>query len=116
MIAFKKSEDTRDLIFKDGKIELVNGIDVIKQNCGSVMRQQISELRFYSDRGIDFIDNVFDGTPNFQMFESQARNALLSVEGVTSVTSFDYFLSDNMLTYNAIVKTDKGSLKINESI
>ena len=104
MKAIKINND-RDPIIESGKFLWVYGIDVIKQNCNQAMRQQIGELSYDKDKGIQYFENALTGNPNLQRFEAQARREISEVDGVTGIISFGYSLVDSVLNYEAEIST-----------
>lgn len=106
--AFKRDPETRDFVVSGGKFVVVYDIDVVLQNCDHVMRQQLGELQYSQSTGIEYFDNVFTGTPNYQQFKYQAITQLEAVPGVVSVESFDYSVSGSVLSYTAVIKTEYG--------
>lgn len=113
MIAFKKTDDTQDLVFERNKLGVCYDKIAVKQNCDSAIRQQINELNYSYSKGIDYFNNVFTGTPNYQLFEAQARNQLNNVYGVISVISFDYIIHENLIEYLSLIDTIYGEIQIN---
>ena len=116
MRAIKVNLDTGNPELKNGKFQFVYDIYVVEQNCNHAMRQQLGELNFAVDKGIEYFDNVYNGVPNLQRFEAQARTQILNVDGVDSITSFEYELvtgtSKNVLEYSITIKTIYGSTTI----
>ena len=104
-----KIDSNRNPIIKSGKFVWVTDIDVVAQNCDQAMRQQLGELNYDADKGIQYFNNVLTGSPNFQRFEAQARNQLLNVEGVTGIASFNYEFKGGVLSYNATINTIYGA-------
>ena len=103
-----KIDDNRNPVITNGKFVWVYDIDVISQNCEQAMRQQLNELNFDADKGIQYFDNVFTGNPNFQRFESQARSNINAVDGVNGISSFNFEFKDNVLSYNVEISTIYG--------
>ena len=111
-----KIDENRDPIFVNGKFVIIFYIDVIAQNCDQAIRQQLGELNFDKDKGIQYLDNIFTGTPNFQRFEAQARTQLLNVEGVTAINSFSYSFNDNILSYDTEILTIYGPTSVSGTL
>lgn len=116
-----KVDSKRNPVIVNGSFIWVTDIEVVKQNCDQAMRQQLGELNYDKDKGIQYFDNVFTGTPNFQRFEAQARTQLLNVDGVTGIDSFSYeFLpqqdSSNVLSYDVTIITIYGNASIANTI
>jgi hypothetical protein len=108
-------DENRNPIIIGGVYQWAFDIDVVKQNCDQAMRQQLGELNYDADNGIDYTGNVFTGSPNFQRFEAQARTQILNVLGVTGISSFDYSVLDNVLSYNVVIITTYGNTTITGS-
>ena len=116
MRAIKIDLKTREPILKNSRFEWVTGIDAVLQNCEQSMRQQIGELQYNQTKGVEYLNNVFSGNPNYQAFEFQARREIEKVQGVTRVEDFSYLLSEGVLSYTATIKTIFGKGAINGSL
>ena len=114
-----KVDTNRNPILKNGSFQFVYDVDVISQNCDQAMRQQLGELNYDKDKGIEYFDNVYSGSPNFQRFEAQARAQILNVEGVVGINSFEYELSNEsdeiILNYSANISTIYGLATVDDS-
>ena len=111
-----KIDNDRNPVILNGRFVFVFNADVVAQNCEQAMRQQLGELNYDADKGIQYFDNVFTGNPNFQRFESQARRQLLNVEGVTGITDFNFEFNDNVLSYNTVISTIYGQTTVASQI
>lgn len=109
-----KIDKNRDPILINGRIQMVYDIEVIKQNCECALRQLKGELIYFKNKGISYFDNLFTGSPNLTKFDAEARTNLLKLEGVKSITSFNYELTENGVTYELTITTKYGDLTINE--
>ena len=107
-----KVDSNRNPVLIDGAFQWVYDIDVVKQNVDQAMRQQLGELNFDADKGIQYFDNLFEGNPNYQRFEAQARTQILNVEGVTGINSFTYSVSNNVLSYTTEIVTIYGNATV----
>jgi hypothetical protein len=111
-----KIDSNRNPIISNGRFVWVADIDVIKQNCEQAMRQQLGELNYDADKGIQYFDNIFTGNPNFQRFEAQSRSQLLNVGGVTGIASFNFEFNNSVLSYNTVINTIYGSITVADQI
>jgi len=109
-------DDNGDRVTKNGFFVYLNDLSALTQTCEQVMKQQLNELQYDQTKGIEYFNNVFAGTPNFQLFEAQARNEILNVDGVNGISSFIYEQVDNELSYTATIVTIFGTGEINGSI
>ena len=107
-----KIDENRNPVIINGKFIFVFDIDVVSQNCDQAMRQQLGELNYDANKGIQYFDNVLTGNPNFQRFESQARTQLSNVDGVTGIDSFIIEFIDNILSYNVVINTIYGKTTV----
>ena len=111
-----KIDANRNPVITGGKFVFVFDVDVVAQNCDQAMRQQLGELNYDADKGVQYFDNIFTGNPNFQRFESQARREILNVDGTTGINSFDFEFNDNVLSYNATIGTIYGEITVANQI
>ena len=106
-------DNAGDRIVKNGVFVYLYNLDALMQTCEQVMKQQLKELQYDQTKGVEYFNNVFAGNPNLQLFESQARNQILNVDGVNSIQSFTYSQTNNALSYTATIKTIYGVGVIN---
>lgn len=114
--ALKRDPETRDVVIKGGKFTMVYDTEVVLQNCDHAMRQQLRELQYSQQKGIEYFDNVFSGTPNYQLFQFQAIQQLEQVSGVVRVVNFAYNVNDGVLDYSAEILTEYGTGTINGNV
>jgi len=115
MIAIK-IDDNMNPVMMDGRFVWVQDIFVVEQNCRQAMKQSLGELAFDYGKGIDYFNNVFTASPNWQKFEAQARLNILKVDGVTGISSFTYEQTESLLSYELVIKTIYGEKTINASV
>ncbi len=108
-----KVDDSGDRVTDNGLFVYLFNLDAVIQTCEQVMKQQLGELQYDLTKGVEYFNNVFNGEPNFQLFEFQARQQILNVGGVTSIDSFSYTHIDEVLSYTATIKTIYGNGEIN---
>jgi hypothetical protein len=111
-----KIDINRNPVIINGSFVFVVDVDAVAQNCEQAMRQQLGELNYDAGKGIQYLDNIFTGNPNFQRFESQARSALSAVNGVTGIVSFNFEFNDSILSYNTVISTIYGSTTVASQI
>lgn len=109
-------DDNGDRVTKNGLFVYLIDIEAVEQTCEQAMRLQLKELQYDQTNGIEYFNNVFVGTPNFQLFEAQARNKILTVEGVIGISSFSFEQIDDELLYTATIQTIFGNGEINGSL
>jgi hypothetical protein len=111
-----KIDKNRNPVIVNGKFVFIFDTNVIAQNCEQAMRQQLGELNYDADKGIQYLDNIFTGNPNFQRFEAQARRELSNVDGVNGIISFNFEFNDNVLSYNVVISTIFGETTVVDQI
>ena len=102
-----------DRITKNGLFVYLYDIYALTQTCEQTMKTQVNQLQYDQTKGIEYFNNVFTGNANLQLFEAQAREQLLKLDGVTSISSFTYSQTDNELSYTATINTIYGDITIN---
>lgn len=108
-----KVDENGDRVTLGGYFVYLYDLQALQQTCEQVMKQQLRELQYDQTKGIEYFNNAFLGTPNFQLFESQARNQLELIDGVIRVDGFTYTQLDDELSYTASIKTIYGDGGIN---
>ena len=109
-------DDNGDRVTKNGLFVYLINLDAVMQTCEQAVKQQLKELQYDQTKGIEYFNNVFSGTPNFQLFESQARNQILNIDGVVGISSFTYEQVNNELLYTATINTIYGNGEINGNV
>ena len=105
-----------DRVTKNGLFVYLFNLDAVTQTCEQVMKQQLRELQYDQTKGVEYLNNVFAGNPNLQLFDAQARAQILNVNGVIEIASFVYEQTDDTLSYTANIKTIYGNGVINGNI
>lgn len=111
-----KVDSNGDRVTENGFFVYLYNLDAVIQTCEQVMKQQLGELQYDKTKGVEYFNNVFNGNANLQLFESQARQQLLNVEGVRSIQSFTYSQDNNELSYTATIETIYGTDTINGNV
>ncbi|CAH6970336.1 conserved hypothetical protein [Vibrio chagasii] len=109
-------DGNRDPILRNGRFEFVYGIDAVAQVCDHTVRTQLGEYRYNKKKGIEYMNNVFLGDPNFQVFEIQVKEQLELVDGVNSVTLFEYEQGEETLNYTVNIDTIFGETSLNGNL
>lgn len=92
-----------------GNLAMATGEAAVAQACENVSRASLGEEVFSINNGIPFFQAVFIGTPKIPIFETYLRQALLSVPGVVEITSLTTTISNNALSYTAVIETVFGN-------
>lgn len=108
-----KTNENNDIHAINGRLQISTGLNAVLQTCERVVKTLIGELQFNKRKGIDYFGNIFSGSPNVLSFEASARRQIVSVSNVISVVSFESSITDNKLSYTAVIKTTFGEGRIN---
>ncbi len=111
-----KVDSNGNRISRNGSFVYLYGLEALMQTCEQAMKQQLKELQYNQIKGVEYFGNVFNADVNFQLFEAQARNQLLNVDGVNGIQKFTYSQTRNELSYSATIKTIYGSGTINGNV
>lgn len=109
--------DNNDLFLdENGVIVLYRDLQATLQACAHAVKAQFGEMVLAIDQGIPYLQTVWGGIRNYQLFEADIRAAILSVAGVTDIISFSLNSVGDQLNYSATINTIYGIGVITESI
>lgn len=109
-----KVDGNRDPVIKSGKYVFVYAAEAAAQVIASTIRVSLGEYQYDLTKGVDYFNNVFTGNPNFQKFEFQIRQQVKSLSFVEKITSFEYTVDNNILSYEMTVQTIYGTTTVAE--
>jgi hypothetical protein len=98
---------------KDGNLVVVFDLQGTLQACEHAATTILGEMIYQVNQGIPNFELVWVGVPNIQQYQAAVRAALLEVAGVVEIVSFIADISDNTLSYTAIIRTIYGIGSIN---
>jgi hypothetical protein len=99
-----------------GSLAISTGIQAVLEACQHVVEVRRGGMIYAQTDGIDYFNQVFAGSPNLLVFESQARTAISSVEDVETILEFNAELDGNTLEYSASILTSFGVGEISGAI
>lgn len=94
---------------KNGNIAIYTQLDAVLQCCEHAVQTLLGEMVLATDQGIPYMQTVFVGVPNLQIFESALREAILDVPDVTTITSLIISQEADVLQYTAVIQTIYGT-------
>jgi hypothetical protein len=109
------NNNIEDIAFNDlflnneGNISVSFDIQAVLESCAQAAQTILGELVFNTEQGIPYFQTVWIGVPNTQQFNAALRNAFLNVPNVVEVVSLITTQENNILSYNAIIRTTFGS-------
>lgn len=98
---------------EDGNIEISTGLQAVLGACETVSKSQLGEMVLAQNAGIPNFQTIWIGVPNYSLWESYLREALLNVSGVQQVLSVVIAPINNVLSYEATILTDFGTGTVN---
>lgn len=109
-----KIDSNGDWVIQSGKFVFVYAAEAAAQIIAQTVRTQLGEYQYNQTKGIEYFGNVFTGNPNFQRFEFEVRTQVKTLSFVEKITSFEYTLENNVLSYEMTVKTIYGLVTVNQ--
>lgn len=109
------SADSNNDIFigTDGSLSTAEGIEAVLQACAQAAKAQLGEMLFAADQGLPNFSVVWSGSPNPRQYEAYLRQTLLAVPQVTGIQSIEISVSNNTLSYSAVINTTFGAGALN---
>jgi hypothetical protein len=103
---------TSELVWIDGDLVLVRGIEAIKQDITISLRTHLGECFLDTSVGVPWLDRILGRGHSKDDIRGVLRRALLKVAGVVSVNKldFDYSPSNRVLLVTWSVSTDLGAI------
>lgn len=98
--------------FKD--MEIITGNEEIAQRLRIKLRSFLADWFLDLDDGIPYFQEVFTKNPSINVIRAFFKSAILSVEGVSSLLTFelDYGISERKLSLDFTALTESGELPI----
>lgn len=87
--------DDGELLFIDGDLRLVNGIDYIKQTIKRSLQFFLGEWFLNLTIGVPYFQKILIKNPNKLDVVSYLKRAVLLTEGVQSMESFELYTIEN---------------------
>ena len=114
-------DENRNRLVRAGRYQYLTGQAAAIQMIENAVRGQLKEYKYAQSHGVNYTGNVFLGTPNYQLFESQVRTVVNAFSFVVSVDAFEYNVTygenDNtVLNYDLTVQTIYGASAIDGTV
>jgi hypothetical protein len=110
---FTVDENNDLVIANDGRLSISVGLEATLQACEHAAKAQLTEMVLAVDQGVPNFQTIWNGAPNVLQFEAALRRQLLSVVGVRDIASIDVTVSNNILSYTAVIVTELGQGVVN---
>ena len=116
MRVFAENENNDIYLGSDNKLAVNSDLSAVLQSCKAAVEIQKGEALYSQENGMPNDSVIWSGTPNLQQFEFFARKQISNVTGVTDIENFIVTTVDNVLQYQATIKTIYGIGDINDSV
>lgn len=108
-----QSNNQEDLVIgADGRLSLIAGQPALAQCARQYMRTRHGEMIHQRNEGIPFEQLIWNGEANLPMFEELGRERLMQVPEVTFIERFDLRQENDVLRYEATLRTHFGEVTI----
>ena len=99
-----------------GSLSVSTGIQAILENCAQAAKTRLGEQVLNVNAGIPYFSTAFVGVPNLPQLSAAFRAAWLAVSGVVEVVSLVFTQTNNVLSYEAVIRTTEGTGELNASL
>lgn len=113
MITFYTNDKNDIYLNTAGRIDMKTDIYAVLQACRNAAQTLLGELVLQGNVGIPNFQLIWSGSPNLIQYENALRTTFLGIQNVDDVTELDVFVENNVLKYNATIKTIYGEGSIN---
>lgn len=93
----------------DGNLAILSGLPAIEAACASATKAQLGEMVLAQGQGIPNFGLIWNGSPDYAIWQSYIQNTLLGVNGVQEVSSLSISVTGNTVSYKAKIKTQFGT-------
>jgi len=97
-----------------GNLAIATGEQAAMQVCANFVRAARGEMMYKSRKGMPFFQTVFGANANLTQFEAAFRRRMKEVPFANArVREFEASVKDNTISYNAVIETDYGEVRLN---
>lgn len=102
------NENNDIYIGSNGKLVLLTGQLAVEGGCATAAKAQLGEMIYAQNQGMPTMQTVFVGVANPASYEAYLRQNLSNVNGVVAVKSISIQISNNVLSYAAVIESQYG--------
>jgi hypothetical protein len=92
----------------DGSLALAYDLQAVLQAAQQAAQTQLGEMLYAVDQGLPNFATVWNGAANISQFEAHLRRTLLAVHHVTGIRELSILVTNNALSYEALIETEYG--------
>ena len=105
---FAENEKNDIYLGSDNKLAINNDLLSVLQSAQAAVEIQKGEALYSQNNGMPNDSIIWSGIPNLPQFEFFARKQISNIPGVTDIENFIVTTIDNVLQYQATIKTIYG--------
>lgn len=113
---FAENENNDIYLGSDNKLVIIDDLAAVLQSCQAAVEIQKGEALYSQENGIPNDPIVWAGTANLPQFEFFARKQISNIPGVTDIENFIVTTIDDVLQYQATIKTIYGTGGVNDIV
>ena len=105
---------TGDVVVDNGDLVLVDGLDRVIQQVKITLKFFKGEYGLDTNQGVPYYEDILEKNPDLIVVTSDIRDAILSVEEVTSVDNIQLeYDADRHLTLSCLIHSTYGKFPLN---
>lgn len=108
MKVFASNTNNDIYIGTDGNLATKTDLYAVMQAAQQASQAQLGEMIYAIDQGVPNFQTIWQSSANVAQFEAYLRRTILSVEGVTKITSLNTEVRDGTVFYTAEIETIYG--------
>ncbi len=113
---FSVNENNDIFLDSFGNLSISNATQAVLQQCAQAAKTLLGEMVYNVSDGVPYFQTLWIGVPNISQYLGALRRAFLSVTDVVEVVSLIADVSNNTLTYTAIIRTIYGGGGFTDSV
>lgn len=96
-----------------GNISIKTDIEALGDILVNKTQTNKGELQFDEEKGIDFLNTIFNSPAEIEFFESELINQIEDTDSVQNVYNFESETKNGIYSYKADIITDFGNITLN---
>lgn len=96
-----------------GNISIKANIEALGDILVNKTQTNRGELQFDEEKGIDFLNTIFNSPAEIEFFESELINQIEDTDNVQNVYNFESETKNGIYSYKADIITDFGNITLN---
>lgn len=107
------NENNDIFLTPSGNISIKTGVEALGDILVNKTQTNKGELQFNEEKGIDFLNTIFNSPAEIEFFESELINQIEDTDSVQNVYNFESETKNGIYSYKADIITDFGNITLN---